>query len=85
MKKRDQIISAVNRLVKKKTHKYGIEVPRTVEEAYRLDQKNMNSYWRDAIKKEMKNVIVAFNMLESGENPPIGYSKLGVHVVFDVK
>ena len=45
----------------------------------------MNSYWRDAIKKEMKNVIVAFNMLESGENPPIGYSKLGVHVVFDVK
>ena len=42
------------RLVKKKTHKYGIEVPRTVEDAYRLDQKNMKSYWRDTIKKEMK-------------------------------
>ena len=27
LKKRDQIISAVNCQVKKKTHKYGIEVP----------------------------------------------------------
>ena len=45
----------------------------------------MNSFWRDAIKKEIKNVIVAFDMLESGDNAPIGYSKHGVHMVFDVK
>ena len=50
-----------------------------------LDQKNKNSYWWDAIEKEMRNVIVAFNILESGENTPIGYAKLGVHMVFDVK
>ena len=85
LRKRDQIISAVNRRVKKKTHKYGIEVPSTVEEAYALDQKNKNPYWSDAIKKEMRNVVVAFNILDSGEKAPIGYSKLGVHMVFDVK
>ena len=44
--------------MKKKTHKYGIEVPRTAEEACLLDQKNTNSYWRDAIKKEMKNDVL---------------------------
>ena len=85
LKKRDQIISAVNRRVKKKTHKYGLEVPRTVEGAYLLDQKNKNTYWRDAIKKEMRNVVVAFNILDSGENVPGGYGRLGIHMVFDVK
>ena len=33
LNKRDKIISAVNQCVKKRTHKYGIEVPWTVEEA----------------------------------------------------
>ena len=85
IKKRDQIISAVNCRVKKKTHKYRLEVPRTVEVAYLLDQKNKNTYWREAIKKEMRNVVVAFHILDSGVNVPGGYAQLGVHMVFDVK
>jgi len=85
LKKRNQIISAVNRQVKKKTHKYGIEVPGTVGQAYALDQKNKNSYWRDAIKKEMRNVVVAFNIRDSGEKVPVGYSRLGVYMLFDIK
>ena len=85
LKKRDQIISSVSQRVKKRTHKYGIEVPSTVEEAYELDKRNGTTCWRDAIKKEMKNVIVAFDILDSGENVPVGHSKLGVHMVFDVK
>ena len=30
-------------------HKYGIEVPRTVEEAYLMDKHNKNTLRRDAI------------------------------------
>ena len=85
LKKRDLIISSVKQRVKKRTHKYGVEVPSTVEEAYLFDKKNGNTFWRDAINKEMKNVIVAFDILDSGENVPVGYAKLGVHMVFDVK
>ena len=43
----------------KKTHKFGIEVPKTVEEALALDAKNSNTYWADDIAKEMKNVKIA--------------------------
>ena len=85
LKKRDHIISAVKNRVKKRSHKYGIEVPRTVEEAYMLDRKNNNTLWRDAVKKEMENVMVAFKILDTGENLPVGFSKLGVHMVFDIK
>ena len=85
LKKRDMIISAVKQRIKKHIHKYGIQVPWTVEEAYLLDKKNNNTLWRDAVKKEMTNVLVAFKMLDSGENLPVGYSKLSVHMVFDIK
>ena len=34
LKKRDRIIAAVNKRYHKRTHKFGIRVPKTVEEAY---------------------------------------------------
>ena len=68
-----------------KTHKFGIEIPRSVEHAYRLDERNGNTYWRDAIKKEMTNVIVAFDILEDDENLPVHFKQLGVHLIFDVE
>ena len=40
LRKRDKIISAVKARVKRTTHKYGVEIPRTVKEAYALDEKN---------------------------------------------
>ena len=44
LKKREAIVSAVNARLRKTTHKYGIEVPRTVEHTYKLDQRNKNTY-----------------------------------------
>ena len=85
LKKRDHIISAVQARVKKRTRKYGILVPTTVEETYALDKQNNSSCWRDVIKKEMKNVIVAFDLLDKGDKPPVSYAKLKVHLVFDIK
>jgi hypothetical protein len=43
------------------THKFAIEIPRSAEEAYKLDEKNGNTFWRDAIEKEMSNLKVAFD------------------------
>ena len=67
IKKRSRIISAIKSRMLKKTHKYGIELPRSVEEAYKLDEINKNRFWRDAINKEIKNVMVAFDILGEGE------------------
>lgn len=56
LKKRERIISLVKKRSArylKKTHKFGIELPKTVAEAYALDKKNGNTYWADAIAKEM--------------------------------
>ena len=47
-------------------HKFGVELPYSVEEAYKLDEKNNNNYWRAAIEKEMSRVRVAFEKWTSG-------------------
>ena len=60
-------------------------MPRTVREAYELDKQHRNTMWRDAISKEMRNVLPAFDIIEDDENLPVGYGKLTVHLIFDVK
>ena len=88
LKKRERIIKAVKgRQARylKKSFKFGIEVPRTVKEAYELDRKNGNTLWADAIKKEMENVRAAFRIAADGEVIPIGYQQIRCHMIFDVK
>ena len=81
LKKRDHIISAVNAKLWKKSHKYDVESPRLVEHAYELDNKNQNTFWRNAIKKEMTNVMVAFEILDDDQELPKNLKELGVHLV----
>ena len=83
-KKPDQIVSAVNRRVAKHTHKYGIRIPTTIQDASRLNTENNNSLWRDAIRKEMKNASIAFEILESNAQPQ-GYMKTIYHMIFYLK
>ena len=85
IRKRDAIISQVRARAKKTTHKYGVELPTSVEHAYELDRKNGNTLWRDAIKKEMHDAAVAFQILDESESLPVGYKKATGHMVFDVK
>jgi len=42
--------------------KFGIDIPRTVEEAIRLDNEDGNTLWQDSIKLEMKNSRIAFKL-----------------------
>ena len=50
------------------THKYGIEIPKSVKRAKEIDEFNQNTFWWDAIMKEMRNVLPAFE--EWGKQPP---------------
>ncbi len=81
------IISLVrkqNPLYLKRTHKFGIELPKTIKEALELDKKNGNTFWADAIAKEMKDVCITFKTLLDGQSAPIGY-QIPCHIIFDIK
>jgi hypothetical protein len=87
LRKRDTIILAMKSRCKQKkvSHKYGIEVPISIEHAIQLDERNGDNYWRDALSKEMKNVGIAFQVLDEGQHQPVGWSKVTGHIIFDVK
>jgi hypothetical protein len=48
-------------------------LPKTINEALELDKKIGNTFWADAIAKEMKDICVAFKILLDGQFAPIGY------------
>jgi hypothetical protein len=79
LRKREHIIALVKKRTTrllKKSHKFGIEVPRSVAEAYALDKKNGNTLWADSIAKEMMNVRTAFKILANGDKVPIGFQRM---------
>jgi hypothetical protein len=67
--------------VRKKTHKYGIKVPASLVRAKVLDRINGNTLWIDALKLEMHNVGVAFEVLEDGKGAPQGWTKESGHII----
>ena len=85
LKKRNAIIFKVKTRYWKRTHKYGVGIPNSVQEALRIDKETGTTFWQDAIRKEMTNVMVAFQILDNDEPVPIGYQKIDCHIVFDVK
>ena len=85
LRKRDRIISAVNKRYHKRTHKFGIEVPKTVKRALKIDKENGNTFWKDAIDKEISSVRVAFQVVDSEEDIPQNSQYIECHMVFDVK
>ena len=85
MRKRDIILSAVKSRLRKTTQKYGIGIPTSIDHAERIDTKNGNHFWRDAIELEIQNNGIAFNILDMGTNAPPGWSHVASHLVFDVK
>ena len=76
------------------THKFGIKVPKTVQEALAIDEETGTDFWRRAIEKEMRKVRVAWKP-KDGVTPEqaragkvhdmIGFQEIKCHVIFDVK
>jgi hypothetical protein len=71
------------------TYKYGYEIPRTYEQAKRLDQKNGNTLWGDATALELGQINEYVTLINKSHHtkviPPNGFKKIRVHLVFDVK
>ena len=85
LRKREVILAAVLNRIRRMTHKHGIEIPKDVEHVHEIDARNGNSLWRDAHKKEMYNVGVAFEILDEGVHAPHGWKQVTGHLVWDVK
>lgn len=85
LKKKERIIKAIKSRYSQRSHKFGIYVPRSVQEALNIDKETGTTYWRDAIQKEMTNNRVAFQFLGDHETVPIGYKWIRCHMIFDVK
>ena len=66
LKKHQAIVAKVKSRYWWTSHKFGVELPHSVEEAYKLDEKNGNDYWRKVIEKEMSHVHVAFEKWVDG-------------------
>ena len=69
--------------------KYGIEVPRTTEQAKRIDEENGNTFWQDAFEKEVNALLEmdCFEFHPSGYHATLGdeWQRTTLHMIFDVK
>ncbi len=78
-------MKAVNSCVCHTSHNYGIELPTSVMHTIDIDCKNKNFFWQDALKKEMGNVCIAFEILGPKKKAPPSWHKASGHIVFDEK
>ena len=62
--KRERIVKKVKAKYWRTTHKFGIRLPKNVEEALRIDAENNNTLWRDAIEKEMSKAKISYSAVE---------------------
>jgi hypothetical protein len=67
-----------------RSHKYVVKLLKTVAEGLAIDRRTGTTFWRDAIEKEVRNVMVVFEFSDD-PNPPGGYAKATCHMIFDIK
>ena len=95
IRKKKRIMAKVKSRYWKTTHKFGIRLPHSVEEALKIDEETGTTFWRDAIQKEMKKIrgLNAFEKVDgvrpeqvrNQTHPMPGYTEIGCHMVFDIK
>ena len=86
LKKRNRILAKLKSKYWVRTHKYGIEIPKSASQAKAIDEKNGNTLWWDAIMKEMKNVRPAFEEWEGNvDEIDSAYQEIKCHMIFDIK
>jgi hypothetical protein len=64
------ILKAMKKQYFRTNQKYGIELPHSVTQTLQIDKETGTTFWRDALEKEMKVVMVAFNILPEGAEHP---------------
>ena len=68
-------------------YKSGVRIPRNVKEAMMLDAENGNTYWKDAMDKELAQLFEyeTFHSIGKDTRIPHGYQFINAKMVFDVK
>ena len=87
--------SKIRQVRRSKTYMFGYLIPRNYMEAIQFDSENNNSKWYDAIKLEMESMSeykvfkkwdkAILDKHKKVKNPPKGYHRIKVHLVFAVK
>ena len=85
LKKRKSIIAKLKSKYWQRTHKYGIRVPKSVEEALRIDKEEGNTFWADAIEVEMRKIRPAVKLYDGDIKDLVGYQEITTHFIFDIK
>jgi len=92
LKRKARMINKVKSKYWRNTHKFGIEIPKSISEAYRIDRETGTNHWTKAIEKEMRNVRIAFEKIDGVDEKQMrtekvkpGYSFCSTHMIFDVK
>ena len=85
LKKRKTILAKIKSKYWQQTHKYGIRIPKSVEEAYAIDDKEGNRFWHDAIEMEMKKIRNAVKKYDKEPTTLVGWQEITTHFVFDIK
>lgn len=85
LKNPQHIISKVKTKYWQRTNEYGFRIPKSVEEALKIDKENGSTLWQEAIALEMKNIRVAFQLCEGDPKQLVGYKHISTHMIFGVK
>ena len=94
LRKRNRIINKVKGRYWRTTHKFGVRVPKSVQDAFRIDRDTGTTFWTGNILKEMKKGIVAFEIIDGFTPEEIrdgkcdmlkGFQEIGRQMIFDMK
>lgn len=93
LRMRNRIIAKVKNRYWKTSHKFGIRLPHSVQEALQIDKETKTDMWWQAIQKEMQKVMVAFeydeqltpDQVRSDKSAYVGFQEIKCHMIFDVK
>ena len=58
---------------RKRTHKYGIKIPKYMVKAYKSNAENRNNYRHNSIKQGMENIGVSFKAIKIASDKLAGF------------
>ena len=93
IRKRNRIISKVKSRYWKTTHKFGIRLTKTNEEALQIEKITRTDFWLNVINKEMSKFKISWKV-NDGHTPSearaatatafVGFKEIGCHLIFDI-
>lgn len=85
IKKEKQIVSKLKSKHWERTHKYGIHIPKSVEDSYVIDDIDGYTFWGDTLREEMKKIKEAVYVHDGSPEELIGFQKITGHIICKVK